>query len=72
MAIGSDADYSVLTAFLHNPGESVFHARDARRINQFLCFVTMSVAGRAHSVNPDNDVTIRPEDLDDFPSEPVE
>ena len=66
MAIGDDADHKVLSAFLHNPEGKVFQASDSNRINQFFCFVTMSVAGRSRSTNPNAEVLLSPEELDEF------
>jgi uncharacterized protein YegL len=66
MAIGDDAEESVLQEFLGDSTGRVFRASDAARINQFFCFVTMSVAQRSRSVNPNADVELKPEDLDDF------
>jgi uncharacterized protein YegL len=66
MAIGDDAEESILGEFLGGSAERVFRATDAARINQFFCFVTMSVAQRSQSVNPNADVDLKPEDLDDF------
>lgn len=53
LAIGSDADESMLQAFLGDPAKKVFHAEDARKIRSFFKFVTMSVGTRTRSANPD-------------------
>ena len=51
LAIGGDADEDMLRAFLSNP-EMLFHVEDARRIGDFFRFVTMSVATRSKSADP--------------------
>jgi len=52
LAIGADADIDMLRRFLNNKEKQVFFAADARRIRDFFRFVTMSVAVRSRSVNP--------------------
>ena len=52
MAIGADADESVLKEFLAEPGARVFHAGEARQIRHFFRWVTMSVTHRSRSANP--------------------
>lgn len=52
LAIGGDADEDMLVEFLGDSDRPVFHAEDARRINQFFRFVTMSVTARSRSANP--------------------
>jgi uncharacterized protein YegL len=52
LAIGDDADHSVLEAFLNAPESKVFSAMDARQIQNFFKFVTMSVTSRSRSTNP--------------------
>jgi len=44
----------------------VFEAHQAREIKKFFQWVTMSVATRSHSVNPDSVIVAEPTDLDDF------
>ena len=52
MAIGDDADLSVLRAFLAESGAEVFMAHEAREIKKFFRWVTMSVSMRSRSQNP--------------------
>ncbi len=52
LGIGADADQAVLAAFLHDPEAKVFRADEARQIRRFFRFVTMSVAARSRSANP--------------------
>lgn len=63
MAIGDDADLSVLRAFLGDSGIEVFLAHEAREIRKFFRWVTMSVSQRSRSQNPD---VVEPTDFDDF------
>lgn len=65
LAIGGDADLDMLRRFLSDERKQVFVAADARRIKDFFQFVTMSVAVRSRSVNP-NDIPLmqNPFDLD--------
>jgi uncharacterized protein YegL len=53
MAIGADADISVLEAFLGQPGAKIYRADDARQIRNFFNLVTMSVTQRSRSATPD-------------------
>lgn len=66
MAIGDDADRHVLSAFLAKPEARVFEAHEARQIKKFFRWVTMTVATRSRSVNPNEIVAMEPTDLDDF------
>ncbi len=52
LAIGADADASVLAAFLANPEARVFRADEARQIRRFFRLVSMSVTSRSRSANP--------------------
>lgn len=53
LGIGSEADESVLEAFVAGTDNAnVFHADDAAGIADFFKFVTMSVTQRSKSVNP--------------------
>jgi uncharacterized protein YegL len=52
LAIGADADESVLKAFLADPEARVFRADEARQIRKFFQLVTMSVSARSRSANP--------------------
>ena len=51
MAIGSDADISVLQKFVSGENQ-VFQAADASKIKDFFRFVTMSVSVRSKSADP--------------------
>lgn len=62
LAIGDDADHSVLQAFLDNPESKVFSAMDARQIQNFFKFVTMSVTSRSRSTNPNLAPPVDPTD----------
>jgi uncharacterized protein YegL len=66
LAIGADADESVLKAFVANPEVPVLHAQDASQISRFFRFVTMSVCSRLSSVNPDIPVSPKNFDLETF------
>lgn len=52
LAIGADADRSVLQAFLADPEAKVFRADEARQIRKFFQIVTMSVSARSRGGNP--------------------
>lgn len=52
LAIGADADLDVLRRFVAPATDRLFGAADARRIRDFFNFLTMSVATRSRSVNP--------------------
>jgi uncharacterized protein YegL len=66
LAIGPDADLAVLRAFLDSPDGRVFQAHEAREIRKFFRWVTMSVASRSRSAQPDHSVVIDPLSLDDY------
>ena len=66
MGIGDDADLAMLSAFLATADARVFPAKEARQIKQFFRWVTMSVAQRSRSVNPDSVVAAEPTALDEF------
>jgi uncharacterized protein YegL len=53
MAIGNDADESMLQQFANDPEAPVFKAHEARDIHRFFRAVTMSVTSRTVSTNPD-------------------
>ncbi len=53
MAIGDDADEAMLARFANDLEAPVFKAHQARDINRFFRAVTMSVAVRTVSANPD-------------------
>ena len=60
LGIGSEADESVLQAFVDGSDNAkVFHAADAAGIADFFKFVTMSVTTRSKSVNPNQTVAIQ-------------
>ena len=55
MAIGSDADEAVLSAFIEGTPNRLFQATNASEIHEFFQRVTMSVTVRSRSTSP-NDV----------------
>ncbi len=63
MGIGDDANNEMLTAFVNRPGVPVIKARDARGIEEFFQWVTLSVTSRSVSKNPD---MLAIPDFDDF------
>lgn len=54
LAIGADADPTVLQSFLADAEARVYRADEARQIRQFFQLVTMSVSARSRSVNPNS------------------
>lgn len=64
LAIGDDADHRVLEAFLNDPESRVFSAMDARQIQNFFRFVTMSVTSRSRSTNPNLAPVVEEEEWD--------
>ena len=54
LGIGEDADATVLQKFLADPEGRVFGAHDARQIQSFFRWVTMSIAQRSRSAQPDS------------------
>lgn len=66
MAIGADADHDVLRAFLADPESRVFEAQQAREIRKFFKWVTMSVAARSRSAQPNVTINLDPLDIDDY------
>jgi uncharacterized protein YegL len=66
MGVGEDANIETLKAFVTSDEAHVFEAHQAREIKKFFQWVTMSVATRSHSVNPDSVIVAEPTDLDDF------
>jgi uncharacterized protein YegL len=62
LAIGADADETVLKAFLADPEARVFRADEARQIRKFFRFVSMSVTSRSRSANPNAAPVIDAED----------
>ena len=66
MGIGDDADTTMLSEFLATAGTRVFRAHEARQIEQFFRWVTMSITQRSRSANPDSIIAVEPSNLDDF------
>ncbi|RDV36431.1 VWA domain-containing protein [Bradymonadaceae bacterium TMQ3] len=65
LAIGADADHSVLKDFLADPEARVYQADEARQIRKFFQIVTMSVAQRSKSATPNSAVaSLSQEDWD--------
>lgn len=60
MAIGSDANEIVLKRFIEGTENPLFYAKDASSMHKFFKFVTMSVATRSHSQNPNVIMKIEP------------
>lgn len=60
MAIGSDANEAVLKRFIEGTENPLFYAKDASSMYKFFKFVTMSVATRSHSQNPNVIMKIEP------------
>ena len=60
MAIGSDANEAVLKRFIEGTENPLFYAKDASSMHKFFKFVTMSVATRSHSQNPNVIMKIEP------------
>ena len=60
MAIGSDANEAVLKRFIEGTENPLFYAKDASSMHKFFQFVTMSVATRSHSQNPNVIMKIEP------------
>lgn len=52
MAIGRDADETVLKRFIKNTSHSLFYAENAEQLHKFFQQVTMSVTLRTQSKNP--------------------
>jgi uncharacterized protein YegL len=63
LGIGGDADHTVLKEFLANPESRVYTAKEARQIREFFQLVTMSVASRSRSADPNAAPSLRDEDL---------
>ena len=60
MAIGSDANEAVLKRLIEGTENPLFYAKDASSMHKFFKFVTMSVATRSHSQNPNMIMKIEP------------
>jgi uncharacterized protein YegL len=52
LAIGPDADESVLAEFVSDASKRIFRAEDAGKIQTFFRFLTMSVTARSRSAQP--------------------
>lgn len=65
LAIGSDADRDMLTAFIDRPDIRVCEAHEAREIRTFFEWVSRSVVARSMSPNVDRFVPPRYEPTDD-------
>ncbi|MBX3360406.1 MAG: VWA domain-containing protein [Phycisphaeraceae bacterium] len=59
LGIGDDADKAMLAAFLGDPAKVVLQASDARQVQTFFRWVTMSVTSRSRSATP-NAAPIQP------------
>lgn len=64
LAIGDDADLTVLRAFLGTPDAHVHRASEARQIRSFFRYVTMSITQRSRSTSPNQPAFAPPEDWD--------
>ncbi|MDR1484877.1 MAG: VWA domain-containing protein [Planctomycetaceae bacterium] len=58
LAIGADADRSVLTRFVDGTGNPLFEANQASKIHEFFERVTMSVTMRTKSKNPNESIPL--------------
>lgn len=65
MAIGSDADESMLSDFANDPEAPLFHADNARDIHRFFRAVTMSVSARSQSAMPNQSTPLQIPSADD-------
>jgi uncharacterized protein YegL len=52
LAIGADADEDMMVQFLNDVEKWVFHAQDARKIQQFFRYVSWNISSRSRSANP--------------------
>ena len=73
MAIGKDADESVLKRFIENTPHSLFYAENAGQLHEFFQRVTMSVTMRTQSKNPNlvpnpSDIKLDGNSVDSTPS----
>ncbi len=68
MSIGSNEDQDVLKEFLGSASIPVFQANEARQIQNFFRFVTMSVSQRVQSVNPNNVISNNSSNIVSFDS----
>lgn len=65
MAIGADADESMLSDFTNDPEAPLFHAENARDIYRFFRAVTMSVSARSQSATPNQATPLQIPSADD-------
>jgi len=65
MAIGSDADESMLSDFANDPEAPLFHADNAQDIHRFFRAVTMSVSARSQSAIPNQSTPLQIPSADD-------
>ncbi len=65
MAIGADADESMLGNFANDPEAPLFRAENARDIRRFFRAVTMSVSARSQSTTPNQTVPLQIAPADD-------
>jgi uncharacterized protein YegL len=65
MAIGSDADESMLNDFVNDDEAPVFKAHQARDIHRFFKAITMSVTARSRSQQPNEVLAIDFDELED-------
>jgi len=76
MAIGADADKSVLSKFIKGTEYPLFYAENAGQLKDFFKFLTMSVTIRTQSQNPDvvpvpGDIGVKPETIEARAEKPV-
>jgi len=75
MAIGADADETVLGKFIEGTEYQLFYAGNAKELRDFFKFLTMSVTTRTKSQDPDvvpvpKDIEIKPATIDERPDKP--
>jgi uncharacterized protein YegL len=75
MAIGADADESVLGKFIEGSAYQLFYAENARQLHDFFKFVTMSVTTRTRLQNPNvvpepNGIEVKPATIKERPKTP--
>lgn len=63
LGIGGDADNDMLKEFLASRESRVYTANEARQIREFFQLVTMSVASRSRSADPNSAPALKDEDL---------
>ncbi|WP_119395048.1 vWA domain-containing protein [Salinibius halmophilus] len=65
MAIGNDADETMLSEFANDPEAPLFRGQNARDIHRFFRAVTMSVTTRSRSATPNQSVELVVDEADD-------